>query len=158
MISLLLTIPMSVMMVVAGTKGYVGHHIWDVPESNLVNFGFSSFWVGVFYVSGLTAIKISILLFYVRLSVRFSRPFIIATWVGIAYTLLYLVSIGIVYILTCWPVKAFWLQYDPAWRATPPLPLHKRVSGRLPFARRLGPRGRHLRHITTYNTYPIPRV
>lgn len=64
------------------------------------------------------SVKISILLFYRRLSSSFSRGFFIATWIGIAYNVAYLVTFVLVIALTCRPIKACWLQLDPEWATT----------------------------------------
>ena len=70
------------------------------------------------YVIATCAVKISILLFYRRLSANFSRAFFIATWLGIAYNIAYLVSFLLTLAVVCLPAKAYWLQLDFAWAAT----------------------------------------
>ena len=70
------------------------------------------------YVIATCLVKISILLFYRRLSSNFSPAFFIATWLGIAYNVTYLVSFLLTIALACRPAEAYWLQLDFAWVAT----------------------------------------
>ena len=65
--------------------------------------------------SALSCVKISVLLFYRRLSVTFSRGFMIATWIGIVYNILYCVGFMLVLTLTCRPVNAYWDKVNPIW-------------------------------------------
>lgn len=62
--------------------------------------------------------KISILLFYRRLSVTFSKIFLIATWVGIVYNVLYWITFVVCLLALFKPIEAYWLSFDPAWAAT----------------------------------------
>jgi hypothetical protein len=70
------------------------------------------------YIFATSSVKISILLFYRRLSSNFNRLFFVATWIGIAYNIAYLVTFLFVIGLSCQPIKAYWLQLDPVWHLT----------------------------------------
>jgi hypothetical protein len=70
------------------------------------------------YLIAACSVKISILLFYRRLSSNFNRAFFIATWIGIAYNIAYLVTFLIVIGSACRPLKAYWWQLNPEWAAT----------------------------------------
>lgn len=66
----------------------------------------------------LTMIKISVLIFYRRLSVSFTRGFVWATivglaWVGFALPIALIVSFA----LMCQPIEAYWQTYNFAWLA-----------------------------------------
>ena len=55
------------------------------------------------------------MLFYRRLSTTFTHAFKIATWVGIAFNVLYFVG-WIIYVgAQCSPYYAYWRQFDPVW-------------------------------------------
>ena len=64
-------------------------------------------------------IKISILLFYRRLSVSFPKHFLYATYIGLAYNGLFIVSFAIVLCLICRPLDAYWLRFNLSWLVNP---------------------------------------
>ena len=70
------------------------------------------------YIIATCSVKISILLFYRRLSSNFNQVFFIATWIGIAYNIAYLVTFIFIIGFACRPAKAYWLQLDFAWATT----------------------------------------
>jgi hypothetical protein len=70
------------------------------------------------FVCAFSCVKVSVLLFYRRLSVTFSRGFVIAVWVGIGYNIAYLIGFLIALLLVCHPVDAYWNAYNPAWLKT----------------------------------------
>lgn len=63
------------------------------------------------------SIKISIFLFYKRLSDPFPLAFQIATWIGIVYNIAYAVGFCIALGLICQPIEAYWNQFSPQWVA-----------------------------------------
>lgn len=67
------------------------------------------------YLTSTSLIKISVLLFYRRLSVTFSRGFWWATWIGIIYNVLQLIAFWCALLLLCRPVQAYWLSFDRTW-------------------------------------------
>ncbi len=71
----------------------------------------------LFVLAG-TAIKVSVLLFYRRLSVNFNKGFLIATWIGIIYNVAYLVAFTLTLLLICQPVEAYWNAFSRSWAAT----------------------------------------
>jgi len=70
------------------------------------------------YITATSAVKISIFLFYRRLTVKVSGPFLIATWVGIVFNLCYWIAFMLELSLICIPTESFWKQFDPVWAAT----------------------------------------
>ena len=72
------------------------------------------------YVISTSFTKMSILLFYRRISVTFSKKFIIATWVGIIYNMLYMISFCMVLLLLCTPINAYWRSFNLEWAAAHP--------------------------------------
>lgn len=106
-------------LVIIGNKDfYSGRHVWDIPPSSFVGARIN-IWASLWcYIIGITLIKISVLLFYRRLSVKFSRAFLIATWIGIVYNVLYILSFGLTLLLMCRPLHAYWDEFDPVWATT----------------------------------------
>jgi hypothetical protein len=111
-------IALSVLVVVGYQNYHFGRHIWDIPPALFVPLRaniWASFWC---YITGVTIIKTSVLLFYRRLSVQFSRPFLIATWIGIIYNIGYFVAFAMTLLLLCRPIHSYWDQFSPTWAAT----------------------------------------
>jgi hypothetical protein len=68
------------------------------------------------YLTSTAATKISILLFYRRLSSgTVSNPFLYSVYAAIAFVALYYVIFMINLYVGCHPIEAFWLQIDPFW-------------------------------------------
>ncbi|OCT49943.1 integral membrane protein [Cladophialophora carrionii] len=109
---------LTVLVIIGNKDFYSGRHVWDIPPSSFVG-GRINIWASLWcYVIGITLIKISVLLFYRRLSVKFSKAFLIATWIGIIYNILYFVSFGLTLLLLCRPLHAYWDSFNPVWAAT----------------------------------------
>jgi hypothetical protein len=62
-----------------------------------------------------SSIKISILLFYKRLSDPFPLSFRVATWIGIIYNVGYALGFGLALALICHPIDAYWNAFSPEW-------------------------------------------
>lgn len=86
-VALLLAIGSSVLNVYGAEALYVGYHNWDIPVSDFTRTRLNSWCAQWLYSGALSAVKISLLLFYRRLSGPFSRFFLWATWIGITYNL-----------------------------------------------------------------------
>ena len=108
-----------VVLVIIGNKTFhSGRHVWDLRPDTFVGSRIN-IWASLWcYVVGITLIKISVLLFYRRLSVKFSKAFLIATWVGIVYNILYFLSFGGTLLLICRPMHSYWDSFNPVWAAT----------------------------------------
>jgi len=119
-IGLAFGIAYSALTIVATDNLGVGRHIWDVPLANGSAIRLNMFILQWCYTAALTAIKISILLLYKRLSGVFPKTFLLASWIGIAYNIIYAISFGIILLLECRPINAYWLSYDRAWAAEHP--------------------------------------
>ena len=111
-------IALSVLVIIGNKVWLSGHHIWDIPPSKYAGHRLNIWTAEWCYVSSLSATKISVLLFYRRLSVSFSRSFMIATWVGIVYNVLYLAGFCLTLLLLCRPVNAYWDAFDAEWAAS----------------------------------------
>lgn len=105
-------------LVIVGNRYYhSGIHIWDVKLTLAVGHRFNIWLSQWFYLTSTGAVKISVLLFYRRLSVSFSNAFKWATWFGITYNVLQLVAFGFALLFVCVPVQAYWLSFDLRWAA-----------------------------------------
>ncbi|XP_014557341.1 hypothetical protein COCVIDRAFT_37248 [Bipolaris victoriae FI3] len=100
------------------TKQAFDRHIWDLdiysdPRRAVIARKYVLATETIFCVAtGL--VKVSILLFYRRLSSRVvSRGFFWTTWVAIVYIVAYSIALTIAPIVGCQPIEAFWEQFDP---------------------------------------------
>ncbi|KAF2024511.1 hypothetical protein EK21DRAFT_78572 [Setomelanomma holmii] len=109
-------IALTVLLPIAASRGF-DHHIWDLDavkdserfvESRKYVLAVECIFCGA---SGL--IKISILLFYRRLSSRaVSKAFRWTTWIIIGCIIAYTIALTLAPILGCKPISAFWDQVD----------------------------------------------
>ena len=117
-IALAFGIGLSAVNVLGAEKYYTGYHVWDIPASGYVPHRINA-WLGqLFFTLSLSFTKISVLLFYRRLSVSFTDKFLIAVWVGIIYNILYAFGFVLTLCLLCRPLPAYWLSFDAHWAAT----------------------------------------
>ncbi|KAK5945025.1 hypothetical protein PMZ80_002228 [Knufia obscura] len=117
-VALLSCIALSVLLIFGIERWYLGYHIWDLPADSVVDHR-KGMWMASFitiWSSGL--IRISVLLFYRRLSTSFTRGFLIATWLGIAHNVCIMVAFTMANALICSPVKSFWRRYDLGWNSS----------------------------------------
>lgn len=70
------------------------------------------------YLTATCSVKISVLLFYRRLSSSVNRFSFIAIWIGIAYNIGYYISFIIALCFACRPTQAYWLAFNLQWAAT----------------------------------------
>ena len=117
-IALLSCIALSVLLIIGIEQWYLGYHIWDLPAESVVDHR-RGMWIATFINLWCSCcIRISILIFYRRLSISFTRGFLIAVWLGIAYNVCMIVAFALTNAFICWPTQAFWLRYDLAWRTS----------------------------------------
>ena len=119
-VALAFGIALSVLVVIGNRVWLSGHHIWDIPMSKFAGHRLNIWYAEWCYVISTSATKISILLFYRRISVKFSKAFMIATWVGIIFNILYMIAFCMVLLLLCTPISSYWNSFDPIWVMTHP--------------------------------------
>lgn len=109
----------SAVLVIIGNKIYYsGRHVWDIPPDSYVGSRINA-WASLWcYMIGITLIKISVLLFYRRLSTKFGKTFLIATWIGIIYNIFFFISFGLTLLLICRPLHSYWESFNADWAAT----------------------------------------
>ena len=118
LIGLCFGIALSVLVMIGNVVWFDGRHVWDIPIGKAPGHR-KNIWASEWcYTASLSLVKISVLLFYRRLSVTFSRAFLIAVWAGIVYNILYIIGFGLGLILLCNPIEAYWMQLSPAWEKT----------------------------------------
>lgn len=117
-VGLLFGIALSVLVIIGNQVFWSGHHVWDIPINKFSGHRFNIWNAEWCYVISTSATKISVLLFYRRISIKFSKAFIIATWAGIIFNILYMVSFCLVLLLLCTPISAYWKSFDPFWVLT----------------------------------------
>ncbi|KFZ01664.1 hypothetical protein V500_00660 [Pseudogymnoascus sp. VKM F-4518 (FW-2643)] len=84
-------------------------HIWDVPEADIIPGRIVTWVAQLLFVAATNLTKLSILLFYTRLStVGIRTPFDYAVWGTIVFVILYIISFSISVITACNPVRGFW--------------------------------------------------
>ena len=114
----LFAVALTVLVIIGNKVLGSGRHVWDVPVEKFVGNRLN-LWISEWcYLISTCSIKISVLLFYRRLSVSFSKSFVIAVWVGITFNVLYLAAFLLTIGLECRPAKAYWMQFNPSWRAS----------------------------------------
>lgn len=132
--ALVFGIALSCLVMIGNQIYYSGYHIWVRPSTSLLRLTRSmlqdiplasavphriNVWLGqVAYTLALSCVKISVLLFYRRLSVSFTRCFLIAVWVGIVYNILYCIGFILTLCLLCRPLDAYWKSFNPEYYFT----------------------------------------
>ncbi|KAL6245250.1 hypothetical protein RBB50_008025 [Rhinocladiella similis] len=117
-LALCVLITLCVLVIVSNKVYHTGRHVWDIEVDTFVGSRLN-IWISLWcYIVGISLIKISVLLFYRRLSVKFSKAFLIATWIGIVYNILYFLAFGLALLLLCHPLDAYWKSFNPVWAKT----------------------------------------
>lgn len=101
-----------------GTEHYgFRNHVWDVDLLVLINARKITFAIEVLYLFASVSIKLSILLFYLRLAKGIlPRGFIHATWAMGIFVVAYWITTVVSLFLTCRPLASFWWRISPIWR------------------------------------------
>lgn len=99
------------------TNGF-DRHIWDLnlfkDSKNIVDSRKYILAIECIFCAASGLIKVSILLFYRRLSSRVvSKTFRWATWISIGFIIAYSIALTLAPLLGCQPLSAFWDQVDP---------------------------------------------
>lgn len=87
----------------------LGEHITQLPASHQSSIGLALFVDDLVYNSGITSIKLSVLMFYVRIFHKI-RSYRIAFWVMGAIIVSWDIAVSMMAIFTCIPVQAAWIS------------------------------------------------
>jgi hypothetical protein len=91
-------------------------HIWDIPLSDIVPSRQTAWAAQLFFMLGTTCTKISILLFYRRLtSGALPRTFLYIIYSNIAFITAYAIAFGSVLFFGCRPLDAYWYSALPTY-------------------------------------------
>lgn len=115
-IAYVLAVALSSLVIIGNTSYYSGRHIWDVPTSTFVPHRHNIWASELIYVLASSAAKISVLLFYRRLSMEFTSAFLWATHLGLAVNLIYLVFFVVWLCTLCQSLDAYWKSFSSVWR------------------------------------------
>lgn len=118
-IAYILGVALSTLVIIGNKYYYSGRHVWDIPPALFVPHRQYIWWGELLYILSTTSIKISVLLFYRRLSISFTKGLKRATWIGLAANLVYLCIFTVWLCLLCHPLNAYWDLYKPGWRQQP---------------------------------------
>jgi len=100
----------------AATKYGWNLHIWDIPVSNLVPSRETAWAAQFCFLIGTSCTKISILLFYRRLtSGTLQKTFLYVIYAIIAFIIAYAISFGLVLLVGCHPLDAYWYSVLPTY-------------------------------------------
>ena len=95
------------------TESGIGRDIWTLTLPQISQFGYILWINGMLYFASVALLKISILLFYLRIFP--DQGFRITVWITIAFVALYGVAFVLVVALQCLPVSYNWTRFsDPA--------------------------------------------
>lgn len=117
LVSYLLAVVLSILIIIGNKSYYSGRHVWDVPVSTFAPHRHNIWWSELMYVLASSCAKISVLLFYRRLSLSFTKLFMWATYIGLVTNMVYLAGFVIWLCLICQPLDAYWNSFNPSWRA-----------------------------------------
>ncbi|RFU32999.1 hypothetical protein B7463_g3331, partial [Scytalidium lignicola] len=104
-----LVIPLSALSVPLAVHG-LGRDIWNVSFDDIGYISYIFFWDELIYLGSLPIIKISILLFYLRIFPR--QGFKYCVYALIAANIGYLISFEVISIWQCRPLDAAWKRWD----------------------------------------------
>ncbi|KIW06153.1 uncharacterized protein PV09_03315 [Verruconis gallopava] len=106
---------MAVSLCLALSKYGWNRHAWDIPLDMLYSARKVGFCVQIFYLLSTVATKISILLFYRRLTSRVSTAYLWVIYGSIAFVASFAMAGVITMFVGCRPLSAYWLQVNPLW-------------------------------------------
>ncbi|KAJ9626856.1 hypothetical protein H2204_009872 [Knufia peltigerae] len=91
-------------------------HIWDIRPDKLPDLRLAAWLIEFFFLLGNACTKISILLFYRRITSGLPGFwFLYLAWSAIAFTVLYTLGLLIELFVICRPLKSYWESYNPLY-------------------------------------------
>ncbi|KAI7486035.1 hypothetical protein KC357_g2810 [Hortaea werneckii] len=100
----------------AAEQGLVSRHVWDIYPTKFVQVVFTSWLAQMTFAWGTGFVKISVLLFYRRIqSGAFNRPWLIAIYGAIAFTVVSTAVMAVLLVINCLPTEAYWMVYSFDW-------------------------------------------
>lgn len=103
-------------------------HIYDQTPRTLITVRQITLSMEIIYIIATTLIKISILMFYRRItSSLVSRGFLIAVWTSILFVAAWGIASTFALLFTCWPVEAYWYRFTTSWLRTHKYKCHEEI-------------------------------
>jgi hypothetical protein len=94
-------------------------HVWDVEPDERSNVVFCMWLAEIAFLFCGSFTKISILLFYRRLVAgTYSIRYKWLIWFAIAFTVSYTVVFGVILLVNCTPIEAYWMAFDFVYALT----------------------------------------
>ncbi|KIW16841.1 hypothetical protein PV08_04031 [Exophiala spinifera] len=91
-------------------------HIWDIRPESLPNLRLAAWLIEFFFLLGNASTKISILLFYRRITSGLPGFwFLYLAWAAIAFTVLYTLGLLLELFFICRPPESYWKSYNPLY-------------------------------------------
>lgn len=119
-ISLGFAIALSVLVAYADRVYCLGRHVWDIPPLTATALSQNNWYSEICYMMATATVKVSVLLFYRRLTVRCSRLYLFFVHAGIVYNVLYGLVFLIVLLASCSPLSAYWMRMSESSNDTYP--------------------------------------
>lgn len=114
--ALLFAVMFTVLACVATSSFGADRHTWDTPLDEFEYLALSAWLSEIAFLLTTSATKISVLLFYRRLTVgTYSKRWKWAIWAALVFTALY--CFGFIFALgfNCRPVQAYWEAFNPSY-------------------------------------------
>ena len=119
-LSYLLALVLSGLIIIAEQNYKTGHHLSEVDLMTLVPHRKNIWICQIVYALSSTAIKVSVLVFYMRLSSAKTRLFTWASWAAVLLNAVFM-GLFIVWLsVICQPLSTYWNKFDPLWRSRNP--------------------------------------
>jgi hypothetical protein len=98
------------------TKYGWDRHVWDVPISELVPSRYTAWWAELCFVTSTGCTKVSILLFYRRMTAAtMQTKFLYVIFGAIVFIVAYTIAFDLVLFVGCRPLSAYWDSVLPTY-------------------------------------------
>jgi len=102
--------PVTAINVYGTTANGLGRDIWTLTSDQITRFGMSFYVAEVIYFVEVPAVKLSLLLFYLRIfPTKLVRRLL---WATVAFNVVYGVAFTFLGIFQCTPISYFWTRWD----------------------------------------------
>ena len=116
LLTLGLGVPGTIVLCARSVPNGSGKDVWTVPFHQIDEFGKWFLFMAVQYFLNLAALKLSLLLFYLRIFSSTGMRRLL--WATVVFDILYGIAFALVALLQCRPMQYFWLQWDGQHQGT----------------------------------------
>lgn len=110
LVTLFTGIPGTIFISIGSVPNGVGKDIWTLTFDQITNFGMWFFLTEIQYFISLTALKLSLLLFYLRIFPSMAVKRLL--WATVAFVVSFGISFTLAALLQCQPISFFWTKWD----------------------------------------------